>query len=163
MHHILVSSPLIAIEVLRWLWCADFESLAENLVDQCIPFYACICSSQQTNIMPTISPDILYLGHWPAGYTFTSIDFVAYEQLHNEYLCSSRGCIALLAGRLVGHLVREVVSFDEVFQGCLENVYKSGIFISPGETGYYDDVLSEQEINLICGVHHVGRGLSQSF
>ena len=163
MHHILVSSPLIAVEVLRRLWRADFESLAENLVDRCIPFYACIRGPQRTNIMPTISPDVPYLGRRPAGYTFTSVDFVAYEQLRNEYLRSSRGRVALLAGGLVGRLAREVVSFDEVFQGCSENVYESGIFISPGGTGYYDDVLSEQEINLICGVHHVGRGLSRSF
>ena len=65
--------------------------------------------------------------------------------------------LALLAGGVIAHIACEVIPFNKVYNGPADNVEKDGMFIGKikGGSGYYSNVLSEAEVNLILGVYHV--------
>jgi hypothetical protein len=88
---------------------------------------------------------------------FDEVDFLLYERLRDEFLRSPRGHLALLAGGVIAHLACEVIPFNKVYDGPADNVEKDGMFIGKvkGGSGYYSDVLSEAEVNLVLGVYHV--------
>ncbi|KAJ7238892.1 hypothetical protein C8J57DRAFT_946877, partial [Mycena rebaudengoi] len=93
----------------------------------------------------------------PAGYTPTLIDLGAYVQHRNAFLHSSRGRAALFYGGIVGRLARLVLSeFTDL--ACLEpaeDILKAGACVSrgTGEEALWHAALTNEEIDLICGVY----------
>ncbi|KAG6839301.1 hypothetical protein C0991_004046 [Blastosporella zonata] len=155
---IVIQRAATVVELLRREWPMDFPSMCGNLVDRCIPFRTCIRGPYRAGAMPLSSPPCASLGRRPQNYKPDQVDFAAYETLRDQFLRSPRGRLALLAGGLVARLAHDIVPLREVHQGPLDNVYQDGIFIGKDGTGYYDDVLSAAEINLICGVYRVETG-----
>ncbi|KAJ7443743.1 hypothetical protein B0H11DRAFT_1633540, partial [Mycena galericulata] len=104
-------------------------------------------------------PSQLTLGRRPAGYKPTLVDFGVYVQRRNAFLCSSRGRAALFYGGIVGRLARLVIpDFEDV--ACLdpsEDILKTGAHVSSGngEGALCYEALTEDEIDLICGVYTV--------
>ncbi|KAJ7454721.1 hypothetical protein FB451DRAFT_1408137 [Mycena latifolia] len=84
----------------------------------------------------------------------------AYVALRRSFLRSSRGRAALLCGGIVGRLARSEVSAEEVFRGPNDDARINGICLWDGHSSsaFWDDCLTEHEINLICGVYYVGTG-----
>ena len=88
---------------------------------------------------------------------FDEVDFLFYEHLCDKFLHSPHGHLVLLADGVIAHLAYEVISFNKVYDGPADNVKKDGMFISKvkGGSGYYSNVLSEAEVNLVLDVYHV--------
>ena len=70
-------------------------------------------------------------------------------------LNSPRGRAALKEGGIVWRLAMEDLQQDAIFNGPTE--MRSQVFITDG-LECYDDVLTDQELEIICGVYYVGTG-----
>ncbi|KAF8200486.1 hypothetical protein K438DRAFT_1582735, partial [Mycena galopus ATCC 62051] len=103
------------------------------------------------------------LGRRPAGYPPTLVDFGVYVQCRDTFLRSSRGRSALFYRGIVGRLARLVLSdFEDI--ACLspsEDILDTGVRVSSGEGALWHEVLTENEIDLICGVYTVETGTGQ--
>ncbi|KAJ6608089.1 hypothetical protein B0H10DRAFT_1816629, partial [Mycena sp. CBHHK59/15] len=95
------------------------------------------------------------LGFRPARYQPSEIDYVVYEQLRDAFLQSPRGRAARFAGGIIGRLARRVVNDDIACLGPTADVFDNGVRFWDGQssTAYWDDDLTTQEIDLICGVY----------
>ncbi|KAJ6597166.1 hypothetical protein DFH09DRAFT_1023809 [Mycena vulgaris] len=84
-----------------------------------------------------------------------------YVSTRNHFLRTPRGRAALLYGGIVGRLARAVVSAEDVLRGPAADATINGICLWDGHSpyAYWDDCLTEQEVDLICGVYHVTTGM----
>ncbi|KAJ6559425.1 hypothetical protein DFH09DRAFT_921720 [Mycena vulgaris] len=100
------------------------------------------------------------LGFRPVGYKHDLADYHAYVSRRSDFLLGPRGRAALLYGGIVGRLARSEVSVDEACRGPSDEAFTEGVCLWDGHStyGYWDDCLTEQEIDLICGVYHVATG-----
>ncbi|KAJ7670201.1 hypothetical protein B0H17DRAFT_858995, partial [Mycena rosella] len=82
-------------------------------------------------------------------------DYRLYTSIRDRFLRSRRGRAALLYGGVIGRLARSVVPAEEVFRGPSEDVTIDGCCLWDGYSvsAYWADSLTEQEIDLICGVY----------
>ncbi|KAJ7059984.1 hypothetical protein C8F01DRAFT_989073 [Mycena amicta] len=115
--------------------------------------------------MPLAPPSQPGLGRRPARYRPTLVDFKAYVQRRNEFLLSSRGCVALLHGGIVARLARLVIpDFED--KACLKpsnddlNV-GAHIVINDEHGALWYEALTPDEIDLICGVYPTETGDGQ--
>ncbi|KAJ7799779.1 hypothetical protein B0H14DRAFT_2529928 [Mycena olivaceomarginata] len=101
------------------------------------------------------------LGWRPAGYRPTLTDYLAYEERRDEFLRSPRGRAARFAGGIVGRLAVDlamVLTDDEIAaRGPSDESFEHSVCLWDGQssTAYWDDALTPDEINLICGVYVV--------
>ncbi|KAL0062887.1 hypothetical protein AAF712_010208 [Marasmius tenuissimus] len=90
------------------------------------------------------------------------VDLVAVVQVaaRDQFLRSSRGQAAVTLGGILGRIARElVVDSDMIFGPDMDVVYGRGqCFLDTMEGGYWDDELSEEEIDLICSVYVIEKG-----
>ncbi|KAF8576635.1 hypothetical protein K439DRAFT_1366690 [Ramaria rubella] len=99
------------------------------------------------------------LGWQPIGYKPTAVDYAAYEVICGEFFRQPRARTALMHGGIVWHLAVEHICLESVLIGPTDEVFRIGEVIRPdGEHEYWDDTLSEEELNLICGVYHCETG-----
>ena len=52
-----------------------------------------------------------------------------------------------------------MVSFEDVIKGPSENVHFDGWVWIEGNIGFWDDALTDDDIDIICGVYHVDAGM----
>ncbi|KAK0185699.1 hypothetical protein F5146DRAFT_937387, partial [Armillaria mellea] len=103
------------------------------------------------------------LGYRPANYKPDRLEFATYQALCRNFLTSQRGRAALLAGGILGHIAKDFISDDEVYPGPSHDIFKTGLsFVADGEMAptFWDDALTDDEINLLCGVYKVDTGRS---
>ncbi|KAJ7151752.1 hypothetical protein C8R43DRAFT_886640, partial [Mycena crocata] len=102
------------------------------------------------------------LGFRPQNYKPDHHDYQTYVALRSVFLRSPRGRAALLSGGIIGRLARAVVPDEEVLRGPSDDATINGICLWDGHSqqAYWDDTLTEQEIDLICGVYHISTGWS---
>ncbi|KAJ7668605.1 hypothetical protein DFH06DRAFT_982938 [Mycena polygramma] len=92
-----------------------------------------------------------------AGYLLTPVDYAAYQQRRVAFFHSPRGRAALCAGGIIGRLARARVPDDRVSLGPSDEVFQTGVRLcdGQGQTAYWDDMLSVDDIDVICGVYVV--------
>ncbi|KAJ7450350.1 hypothetical protein FB451DRAFT_1052286 [Mycena latifolia] len=159
---ILVESAATVLQVIRsgWGHDSDVESIIRNLVVLGAEFHP--SWPRPTHYVPLAPPSPLTLGRRPAGYTPTIVDFGVYVQRRDAFLRSSRGHTALFYGGVVGRLARLVLGdFEDI--ACLEpsnDILKAGARVSSGngEGVLWHEALTEDEIDLICGVYTIETG-----
>jgi hypothetical protein len=85
--------------------------------------------------------------------------------LRNRFLASPRGCAALFVGGIVARLARLVVDQELASLGPTSEVLRTGMRLWDGQSSaaYWDDVLTEQEIDLICGVYEIATGVPEIY
>ncbi|KAJ7816387.1 hypothetical protein B0H13DRAFT_1663399, partial [Mycena leptocephala] len=100
------------------------------------------------------------LGYRPPNYKPDMRDYRSYVAVRSRFLLSARGRAALLYGGIIGRLARSEVSSEEVLRGPSDDVLIDGICLWDGHSAaaYWDDRLTGEEIDLICGVYHVATG-----
>ncbi|KAJ6467981.1 hypothetical protein C8R47DRAFT_1303114 [Mycena vitilis] len=84
----------------------------------------------------------------------------SYVAIRDQFLITPRGRAALQYGGIIGRLARAVVSVDDVLRGPTDDASIAGVYFWDGHSqfAYWDDCLTEQEIDLICGVYHISTG-----
>ncbi|TFK31585.1 hypothetical protein BDQ12DRAFT_618659 [Crucibulum laeve] len=107
-------------------------------------------------------PQYCGLGYCPEGYTPDHLDYSGYVTHCDHFLRSAAGCAALLVGGIVACLAYKAVGYDLVIAGPSDNVYKTGWCYWDGQRslqGLWDDMLTEDETDTICGVYRVSTGM----
>ncbi|KAJ7708382.1 hypothetical protein B0H17DRAFT_917418 [Mycena rosella] len=156
---ILVKSATTALEIVRQGWGPSLRDVMEQLVARGIPFMTGRRSDYIFQIS-SIRPRYSGLGYRACGYKPDLIDYNTYVALRRAFLRSPRGRAALLYGGIVGRLARSEVDLDEIFRGPSDDAFINGICLwdCRSSFAYWDDCLSDQELDLICGVYHIATG-----
>jgi hypothetical protein len=160
---IVVKSAATALECLRHRWGSSRYSVARELLARGIQF-------STVRPMPPIvintTPRLPYR-HSPrqVGYVPDRHDYRQYEEcLRKYFLDEPHARAALLRGGLLWRLAKEVLgnTLDEyVLLGPSEEAQSFGTYVelSPQEREGWDDDLSEDELDFICGVVPILTGM----
>ncbi|KIK32508.1 hypothetical protein CY34DRAFT_19003 [Suillus luteus UH-Slu-Lm8-n1] len=85
-------------------------------------------------------------------------DYIMYEQHHHEFMNQPRARAALLHGGLIWRLALHSLGFDvlpSVLDGISPEAVPFDLMISINDQTYFDDELSEEEINFMCRTYYV--------
>jgi hypothetical protein len=150
-----------ALECVRRRLGPHTVSLAENLVERGIQFFT--LSRVLVGSVPTshdVSHDDISLGYRPIGYTPHLADYAVYRCSLARFLHQPQARAALLKGGIVWRLAREFLDNDVVLMGPSQNALHGmlGVF-RYGDTNFCDDELTDEEMDLICGVYKVYTGV----
>ncbi|KAJ7663696.1 hypothetical protein DFH06DRAFT_1128077 [Mycena polygramma] len=137
--YLLLSSATTALEIVRQQWGPSLRVIMEKLLSRGHEFNVCFRSDEARVGRPRARNLYSGLGHRPLAYRPDAHDYRSYVAIRDQFLITPRGRAALQYGGIIGRLARAVVSVDNVF-------------------AYWDDCLTEQEIDLICGVYHISTG-----
>ncbi|KAJ7819310.1 hypothetical protein B0H13DRAFT_1661464, partial [Mycena leptocephala] len=104
------------------------------------------------------------LGFRCTSYRPTRLDYRTYQIRRDEFLRSPRGRAARCAGGIIGRLARPIVVHDLACLGPSEESFESSVRLWDGQsqTAYWDDDLTLEEVDLICGVYEVATGRSEN-
>ncbi|KAK1221470.1 hypothetical protein PQX77_015704 [Marasmius sp. AFHP31] len=119
--------------------------------------------ARKTNL-PGMGSAKCVLGYRSSEYSPDVIDLRTYTGERDRFLRSNRGRAAASYGGIVGRIARAVVPDSEVVHGPDPDlVYRFGrCFLNAGDSGFWDDELTAEEIDLVCGVYVVETGKASS-
>ncbi|KAJ7719889.1 hypothetical protein DFH07DRAFT_859060 [Mycena maculata] len=163
------------VEVLRQEWGPDIKDVVRHLLARGIPFWLAYMSAE---IMPASKtpPSLILrpegfkaditsgLGFRPHGYKFDEHDYQAYTtQCNLQFLHTPRARIALQYGGIIARRARSEVPDDDFFRGFDDQIYDVGdcLWDETSQHSYWYERLSDHEVDLVCGVYHVGTGQNQ--
>lgn len=107
----------------------------------------------------TLLPAHVGLGYQPQGYEPGPRDYAHYCAVRDTFLRSPRGRVALMHGGLIAQLARDAVPYEDGILGPTDNVFETGVCLTLSSSeGYWDDALTETELDLICRVYQVSTG-----
>ncbi|KAF7365943.1 hypothetical protein MVEN_00469700 [Mycena venus] len=158
---IVLSNATATLEIVRNGWGPDIASVARQLFLRGIPFQLCIKDS----IVPLPREDLYLkrysgLGYRPQGYQPNLLDYAAYTNFRDRFLMTARGHAALRYGGVVARIARAVLTFEDALLGPSDDVTYHGVHLinKRFDETYWDDQLTADELDLICGVYHVATG-----
>ena len=167
-YEVVLKSGLVVLEILRHGWGPHPLSIARRLIYRGIAFNVCFRDAPRQQPVPMFRPRFAGLGYRPQNYQPDLLDYQAYENSRNRFLRSSRGRAALLRGGIIARLAVGIVSFENFSNGPSDMVLEEGLCLwdgNPASQAYWDDHLTDDEVDLICGVYRVDTGeiLKKSF
>ncbi|KAJ8096166.1 hypothetical protein PM082_000074 [Marasmius tenuissimus] len=154
---LLIPDPAAILQITRQAWGSTVTDIAIEFFHHGIPFHTTICGPLPANTKSETTVKEPRLGNRPQNYSPDINDFIAYESARNEFLKSNRGRAAVLAGGLIARIAREVIPEEAVVYGPdPTSVLQTGtcLFTADG-LGYWDHMITEEEIDLVCGVYYV--------
>ncbi|KAJ7668571.1 hypothetical protein DFH06DRAFT_982765 [Mycena polygramma] len=156
--HILLQSAATVLQIVRMGWGASsgINEIVAELLARGVQFRLCFQAPLYRE--PLYQLRQTGLGFRPVGYRPTLVDYVAYQQRLQAFLHSPRGRAALCAGGIIGRLARARVPDDLVLLGPSDEAFQTGVRLwdRRKQTAYWDDALSADDIDLICGVYVTG-------
>lgn len=158
---LLLKSAASVMEIVRSGWGPDVLSVAHKLFDRRIAFNLCSRAPPPLTKLLKLRPAYGGLGYRSEGYKPDRMDYIAYEATRNVFLRSPRGRAAMLEGGILARLASEVLSYDRVCYGPSDDVIEEGVCLwdsNKHSLGYWDDCLTDDEKDLICGVYRVDTG-----
>jgi hypothetical protein len=158
--HLVVPHAASAVQCLREQWGPDLEDIIRHFLSLGIPFSTCI-PGPPPHLSITPRPHF-GLGCRPVGYQPDLNDHAAYENARLALLSSDRCArAALMKGGIVWRLTQDTLDPDDVFAGptdeCMDPHRGRASTFSDGEV-LWDDDLSEEKMDVICGVYRVSTG-----
>jgi hypothetical protein len=152
-----------ALFVYRLLVQKDFSvmSLGELLVDEGIRFHTLQPLSPRLSVKSNISTVRALVPIHVQDYKFSLYDYHAYVQERARIFSSPRGRAALLEGGLIARIAKEHLGHHSAALGPSSAVttHRQGFdFTDEAGITYWDDRLTEDEMNLICGMYHCYTG-----
>ncbi|KAK6977380.1 hypothetical protein R3P38DRAFT_3473342 [Favolaschia claudopus] len=163
--YVLVESATTALEVVRQGWGPSISHVVEKLLARNIKFLFCCQYKEITNTELRHTRKMYSgLGFRPHNYVPSQRDYQSYVAVRDQFLRTPRGRAAKLCGGIVGRLACTVVSDEEVQRGPTDSVLTEGVCLWDGvsQWAYWDDELTDKEIDLICGVYHISTGQTDS-
>ncbi|KAJ7437629.1 hypothetical protein B0H11DRAFT_1935835 [Mycena galericulata] len=161
---ILLRSAATTLQIVRmgWGYDSNLQEIVHELLGRGVEFRLCTQAPAGSEPCVPIFPRQSGLGFRPAGYHPTSLDYRIYCRQRDNFLASPRGRAARFAGGIIGRLARDVVFDDRACLGpterCLRN-RRAFVGTVKSSTAYWDDALTPQEIDLICGAYILPTGM----
>jgi hypothetical protein len=159
------------VEVIRQEWGPAIKDVVAHFVARGIPFWLAYASNE---VMPASQPvgglhpkgfkadTSSGLGFRPHQHKFDEHDYNGYiTQRDLQFLHTPRARIALQYGGVLARLARSEVSDEDFFRLFDEEIYDVGDCLWDGQSqhSYWYYRLAEREIDLLCGVYHLGTGM----
>lgn len=160
---LVVDSALTACEVTRRGWGPHKTSLLREFVQRGIPFrllrqlpmLSAPSLPLRTGAMPRGDAGLGWRVH---GFKASPEDYAAYEVQRDKWLREHSNAHAALAqGGIIWRLARHSLDVESLFNGPRGDPERQGKVVM-NDIQYVEDVLSEHEEQLICGVYHVLNG-----
>jgi hypothetical protein len=159
---LVVPDATTAVMCLRRDWGSDIMKIALNLLRRGIAFK----TLQPIGVAPHVRRPLTELRTYSLGYKlphFTAVyaDYIVYEQHRHEFMNQPRARAALLHGGLIWRLALHSFGFDDlpsVLDGLSREAVPFGLMLSINGQTYFDDELSEEEEDFICGTYHIYTG-----
>lgn len=156
---LVVPDAATALMCLRRDWGYDIMEIARNLLQKGIAFK----TLQPIAVPPCTRRPVMELRTYSLGYkppTFSAVyaDYVVYEQYRHEFMNQPRARAALLHGGLVWRLALHSIGFDalpSVLDGISREAVPFGLMLSIDGQTNFDDELSEEEVDFICGTYYI--------
>ena len=156
---IMVRDAAMTLQVLRSLWGHTTLAIAQNLTRRGIAFKTLIPLPPFWAAIPGSPWPIVGLGWRRPNYTPDVFEFYAYEAKRDLFLrINPHARAALLYGGIIWRLVTDALEFGPAYDGPSEDVYTYGSRHFSQLGSFCDDQLSEDELDLICGVYRVYTG-----
>ena len=159
---LLLTSAAAVLEIWRHGWGPDLTDIVVQLLKRGLAFHTCIRGEHRLPPPPpAFTPHYGGLGYRLQHYKPDKHDYAAYESHLRRFLSSPRGRAARLAGGIVARLARDVVKDEEVCTGPSDSVFEDGVCLWDGNESspaYWDDRLTADELDVICGVYRVDTG-----
>ena len=161
---LVVADPATALQCARSEWGPEKFDIARELLGRGIRFN----TMEPLNVNPRNLRKRLRrcpgLGYRQVGYKPDLLDYKSYEELRDRFLRQPFGRAALLEGGIVWRLSLEALGIAPALDGPATDAIAYGIHTaavdSSGRTfTLYDDALSEEETDLICGVYKIYTGI----
>ncbi|KAJ6618166.1 hypothetical protein B0H10DRAFT_2217935 [Mycena sp. CBHHK59/15] len=153
---IVVSSAASALDIMRRDWATTVD-VARNLVARGISFKTFIGGPLPPSAAAPAAATARRrgLGYRQQGFRPDPSSYLAYATMRDRLLRSPRGRAALMMGGVVARLARDVVAPESVLSGPTANAFTDGRCFSNASSAYCDDHLTDDEMDLICGVYEV--------
>lgn len=153
---LLVADASTALECARHYFDTSIFDVARYLLLRGSPFATAIKAGSSFVSQHSSLKDAL--GRRDAVYTPNAADYAEYETKRDAFLGQARGRAAQLKGGIIWRLSKHAVGHDKVLVGPSDEVADNARVFSVGSDTYVDDDLSEDEMDLICGVYKVVTG-----
>jgi hypothetical protein len=155
-----VLNPATAVMCLRRNWGSDMTQIALALLKSGIAFRTLQPMAVAPNLRRPLSELRTYtLGHRRPPFNPPYADYIVYEQLRHEFMNRPRARAAFLHGGLIWRLALHSLGFDHlpsVVEGISTEAVPFGdLLVGDGGQTYYDDGLSEEEIDFMCGTYYI--------
>ena len=154
-----VDDPLTALQIIRSGWGPSLPEVAHELIIRGIPFNTFLCDPK---ISQTSEDRSFWQNHFRSpslGHTIElqSIEcYNTYVETRNQYVRKNAHLrAALCAGGIVWRLMIDVLEPDVVLDGPCSYFEWSGQCQLIGNHQLWDDALSAEELDLICGVYSI--------
>ncbi|KAG1761265.1 hypothetical protein EDD22DRAFT_737694, partial [Suillus occidentalis] len=98
------------------------------------------------------------LGYFRPPFKAVYADYIAYEQYRHEFMNEDRARAALLRGGILWRLALHSLSFDSLpsaLIGLSRDAVPFGQMLTINDVTHFDDDLSEEEVDFICGTYYV--------
>ncbi|KAG1850421.1 hypothetical protein F4604DRAFT_1592846 [Suillus subluteus] len=98
------------------------------------------------------------LGYQQSPFCMIYADYVIYKQLHHEFMNMPQARAAFLHGGLIWRLELHSLGFNHlpsVLDGILPEAVPFGLLLCSNDQTYYDDKLSEEEIDFMCRTYYM--------
>ncbi|KAG2107316.1 hypothetical protein DEU56DRAFT_920576 [Suillus clintonianus] len=161
-----VPDAITAVMCLRRDWGSDITKIACNLMEKGIA----IKTLQPISVPPHARRPLTELHTYSLGHVFPPedrrlahlrpvfADYIVYEQHRHEFLNQPRARAALLHGGLIWRLALHSLGFDvlpSVLDGISREAVPFGLMLDINGQTYFDDELSEEEIDFMCGTYYL--------
>ncbi|KAJ3901575.1 hypothetical protein F5879DRAFT_807055 [Lentinula edodes] len=165
---IALRSAATVLEIARRKWGPGTVDIIKCLIKEGLPFNTLVASYPPRICKVILRRRPVVLGFRPAGFLPNSQDYHAYEVVRDEFLRSARGRAALLGGGIVARLAREIVNEDDVCDGPTVHALQEGehafcVWEVGRGRAFWDDQLTTEETDLICGAYEVATGMCLPF
>jgi hypothetical protein len=159
---LVVADAATAVMCLRRDWGSDITKIALNLLQKGIAFK----TLQAMAVAPDARRPLTELRLYSPTYTrppckAVYADYVVYEQHRHEFMNQPRARAALLHGGLVWRLALHSFGFDNlpsVLEGISREAVPFGLMLLINDQTYFDDELSEEEVDFMCGTYYSHNG-----
>ncbi|KAJ3898862.1 hypothetical protein F5879DRAFT_811883 [Lentinula edodes] len=158
------SSAGTVMEIARRRWGPKTTDIVQRLIQEGFSFNTLSPYLPPTNqVLPPQRRSVV-LGRRPSNFNPGLAEYLAYEYRRNSFLRSTRGRAAILAGGIIARLARRIVDENDVFDGptdeALHGQQALCVWDKTQPAAFWDDSLSEDEVDLICGSYEVATGKS---
>ena len=148
----LFDSALTVLHVLR-MHIEDQEALASRLKCLGIKFHTVMQTTRPAKEVPYLLHCGLGLGIHPSEYKPNALDYRVYEFRRNQVLRGPRGTAALRMGGIVWRLAYECLGDEFVIGPSNDRTHEFSLIYD--DKYLVDDGLSQEELDIICGVYHI--------
>ncbi|KAG2085881.1 uncharacterized protein F5147DRAFT_781840 [Suillus discolor] len=163
---LVVPDAITAVMCLRHDWGSDITKIACNLLEKVIA----IKTLQPISVLPHARRPLTELRTYLLGHVLSPkdrrlpcfrpvyADYIMYEQHRHKFMNQPRARAALLHGGLIWRLALHSLGFDvlpSVLDGISREAVPFGLTLDINGQTYFDDELSEEEVDFMCGMYHV--------